>query len=179
MRKVIQTIILFSIVSLTGCNNLILPSQPDTFFTSNLSKGETVMVKPFNDYFGQIEAARNLELVLIGFNFNVKSYEIAVKEVEKRTGSGKTGTLIRGGEREVGAIGGESNEVTIERYRSFDGINADYIFDVMISHQEGIAKVVKVKEGTVVAVCNFDDFSLKHDIRECLLAKHMLIEKKQ
>lgn len=181
MSKQIQSIIAVSVISLAGCSNLFLPSQPQPEFTyaSSLNKSETVMVKPFNDYLHQIEIARKLEMVLIGFNFNVISYEREVKEVEKRTGTGKSGTMMKGDVNEVGAIGAESNQITIERYRSFEGANVDYIFDVMVSRTGGIVKVVKVKEGAVVAVCDFDDYSLEYDIRKCLLAKHMMVEKSQ
>lgn len=180
MRKILS-IITVSAILLAGCSNLYIPQQPQPEFTyaSSLSKSETVTVKPFNDYLQQIEIARKLEMVLIGFNFNVVSYEREVKEVEKRTGTGKSGTMMKGDTNEVGAIGAESNQITIERYRSFEGANVDYIFDVMVSRSGGIVKVVKVKEGSVVAVCDFDDYSLEYDIRECLLAKHMIDKRAQ
>ena len=117
-------------------------------------------------------------MVLVNLGFNVRSYEIDIKEVEKRTGSGISGARLQDRANEVDSIGAESKEITIERYRSYERINADYAFEVMVTQRTGVVKIVKAKEKAVVAVCSFDDYSLEDDIETCLSEKHMIVEKR-
>ena len=78
-------------------------------YIPKIGDNKTVMVIPFNDYGSQIEAARKVEMELVNYGFNVKSYKVAVKDIEVRSGENRTGMKERQTRAGVDSLGAEED----------------------------------------------------------------------
>ncbi len=135
------------------------------------------MVIPFNDYIDQIDVARRVEMLMVIYGFNVKSYQVDYKEIEKRTDAGISGSSTKGRPDGTDSLGADAKEVTIERYKAYQPVDVDLVFEVMSSGGWITVKIVQTKDKMVFGVLKAYESNIESEIERFLLQKNLIVEK--
>lgn len=177
MQKYLNVFFFVLMTITSGCSHF-RHSEPEKEYVSNISYDKIVVVVPFNDYIHQIEVARKIEMALVNYGFNVKSYQAGVvKDVEKRSGAGIANATTQGKNSSTDASVALGEAVTIERFKEYETtILADIRFEVLASNNEITLKVVRHKDSSVIGVATFGEGSFD-DLQDFLLQKNLIAEK--